>query len=163
MSGPPPKPTELKLLAGNPGEKKLNDREPKPRHITPRCPAWLNADQKTFWRELAPMLARLRVMTEADRHGLASLCIQLALIKHVQQKLKEFGVVVKTPNGYPVVSPYISIQNNAVAQATRLMQEFGLTPASRSRIFAGKLDGNSGRGKKEGDDEKTSVFGRRRA
>ena len=44
--GPPPKPTALRLLQGNPGKRRLNDAEPKPKQSLPRCPDWLPANAK---------------------------------------------------------------------------------------------------------------------
>jgi phage terminase small subunit len=42
--------------------------------------------------------------------------------------------VIKAPSGYPIASPYLSIANTAMAQMTRLLVEFGMTPSSRSRV-----------------------------
>ena len=39
--GPAPEPTALKILAGNPGKRKLPENEPQPQG-TPICPAWLS-------------------------------------------------------------------------------------------------------------------------
>ena len=41
---------------------------------------------------------------------------------------------VKSPNGYPVPSPYIAIANRKAEIMLRIAAEFGFTPASRSRI-----------------------------
>jgi P27 family predicted phage terminase small subunit len=43
---------------------------------------------------------------------------------------------VKSPSGYPVQSPYVSIANRQTEIMMRIASEFGLTPASRSRISA---------------------------
>ena len=39
--GRKPKPTGIKQLEGNPGKRKLNEREPKPEKKAPSCPKWL--------------------------------------------------------------------------------------------------------------------------
>jgi phage terminase small subunit len=41
---------------------------------------------------------------------------------------------VKSPNGYPIQSPYIAIANRQAEIMMRIASEFGFTPASRSRI-----------------------------
>lgn len=41
MAGRKPKPTVVKILEGNPGKRKLNDKEPMPVKGMPTCPAWL--------------------------------------------------------------------------------------------------------------------------
>jgi phage terminase small subunit len=42
--------------------------------------------------------------------------------------------MVKSPNGFPVQSPYVSIANRQAEIMMRIASEFGFTPASRSRI-----------------------------
>jgi hypothetical protein len=41
---------------------------------------------------------------------------------------------MKSPNGYPVQSLYLSIVNRQVEIMIRIASEFGFTPASRSRV-----------------------------
>jgi P27 family predicted phage terminase small subunit len=47
---------------------------------------------------------------------------------------QKYGIIVKSPNGYPVQSPYIAIANRQAEIMMRIASEFGFTPASRSRI-----------------------------
>ena len=44
--GRKPKPTNLKVLEGNPGQRPLNDNEPKPGKKAPTCAAWLEPEAK---------------------------------------------------------------------------------------------------------------------
>jgi DNA modification methylase len=46
----------------------------------------------------------------------------------------ELDPVVKSPNGYPIQSPYIAIANRQAEIMLRIASEFGFTPASRGRI-----------------------------
>ena len=45
-----------------------------------------------------------------------------------------FGAMVKSPTGFPIQSPYVSIANRQAELMMRIAAEFGFTPASRSRI-----------------------------
>jgi hypothetical protein len=45
-------------------------------------------------------------------------------------------IMVKSPNGFPVQSPYVAIANRQAEIMMRIACEFGFTPASRSRIAA---------------------------
>ena len=45
-----------------------------------------------------------------------------------------YGTVIKDRQGYTVRSPWVAIRNQAMAPMTRLLGEFGMTPASRTRI-----------------------------
>jgi phage terminase small subunit len=42
--------------------------------------------------------------------------------------------MVKSPSGYPMQSPYVSIANRQAEIMMRIASEFGFTPANRSRI-----------------------------
>ncbi len=162
MRGPPPKPIHLKVVAGNPGEKKLNQHEPKPEKKAPPCPSWLTPEARTFWREIVKLLMNMGVMTIADRNSLAGLCIALADLKEAVSKQKEFGQVVKKKNGDAGINPYFKIKYVALERAHKLMAEFGLTPAARSRIIAnGTGYGNPDKGQGEEERKEASAFGRR--
>lgn len=52
------------------------------------------------------------------------------------EAVQKFGAMVKSPTGYPIQSPYISIANRQAEIVTRIAAEFGSTPASRSRVAA---------------------------
>lgn len=50
------------------------------------------------------------------------------------QAIQKYGPLVKSPNGYPLVSPYLAIANKQAEIMIPIGSEFGFTPASRSRI-----------------------------
>jgi phage terminase small subunit len=50
--GPKPKPTELKIIEGNPGKRPLNKNEPRPPRLSPQCPNWLLPEAKKEWKRL---------------------------------------------------------------------------------------------------------------
>jgi P27 family predicted phage terminase small subunit len=89
---------------------------------------------KKQWKHLAPMLGRLRMLTEADGMALANLCQAYSTMARAQEKLNESGLLYKTPSGYLMQSPLLSVVHQCVETITKLSREFGLTPASRSRI-----------------------------
>jgi P27 family predicted phage terminase small subunit len=134
--GAPPKPTALKVLAGNPGRRPLNTREPKPELKIPSCPAHLSDEARKEWRRISKLIVKLGLLSVVDRAALAGYCMAWGRWVEAEEQLKKTGTVVKTPNGYPIVSPYLSIANKAVEQMRIFLTEFGLTPASRSRIQA---------------------------
>ena len=45
--------------------------------------------------------------------------------------------MVKSPNGYPMQSPYVAVANKQVDIMVRIAAEFGMTPGSRTRIRVG--------------------------
>lgn len=138
--GRKPKPTHLKLLAGNPGKRTLNAGEPKPRASIPRCPSHLSPEAKAEWKRMARRLHGLGLLTELDGTALAIYCQAYGRWVAAEQKLREFGPVIKSPGGMPMQSPFLAIANRAIEQVRSLMTEFGMTPSSRSRISIQSID-----------------------
>lgn len=141
LRGTAPEPTALKLHRGNQSKRPLNHWEPQPLPMPPTCPTHLDTEAKKEWRRLVKILMRMRVLTEADRMALASLCQAWSTMSKAQQKLNETGMLLKTPSGYVQQNPLISIVNSCMETVTRLSREFGLTPASRTRLHVGPENG----------------------
>ncbi|MCB2250075.1 P27 family phage terminase small subunit [Salmonella enterica subsp. diarizonae] len=74
MAGRRPKPTRLKVVAGNPGKRKINDKEPAPAHEIPSPPSHLTDWGKVAWGKLTVLLDGMGVMTIADGLALERLC-----------------------------------------------------------------------------------------
>jgi hypothetical protein len=108
MKGRKPKPTQLKVITGNPGRRPLNKAEPQPagRPIKPQFlkgrPArlWIEYVDRAFW------------LTAAESHIFAAWCC-LAV---------EFE---RDPDRMPAAR---------IGQWRALTAELGLTPSSRSRL-----------------------------
>lgn len=139
MRGPKPKSTEQRRLDGNPGRRPLNEEEPQHDPIVvDTLPEALTTDAAAAaeWHRLAPLLRAARQITEADRAALIALCLEwaryLAALREVQLK----GTVIAAPSGYPMLNPYLSVANKALAACNKLWPELGLTPSSRVRVKA---------------------------
>ena len=136
MRGRKPKPTRLKVLTGNPGKRPLNHDEPRPEPAIPECPPELGPSAQREWNRLVGELASLKVLTNLDRAALAAYCGAYALWAEATEAIQKFGAMVKSPSGFPIQSPYVSIANRQAEIMMRISGEFGFTPASRSRISA---------------------------
>ena len=134
MRGRRPKPTRLKVLTGNPGRRPLNVNEPRPEVVVPDCPVELGSVARKEWDRLVGDLAALRILTSLDRAALAAYCGAYGMWAEATEAIQKFGTMVKSPTGYPVQSPYVSIANRQAEIMMRIASEFGFTPASRSRI-----------------------------
>jgi len=135
--GRKPKPTALKLIEGNPGKRPLNEHEPVPPKLNSKCPDWLLPEAKKEWKRLAPALEAMGILTMADHKAFAAYCQAYARWKEAEEFITQHGSIFKTPSGYVQQVPQVSIsmQNMKIMQS--FCTEFGLTPASRSRIIAG--------------------------
>ena len=76
MRGRKPKPTNLKILNGNPGKRPLNKKEPKPK-VTPSgpyCPRWPESYAKDEWQRISKELKGLGLLTDIDVTAMAAYC-----------------------------------------------------------------------------------------
>jgi len=76
------------------------------------------------------------VLSSFDRGPLAAYCNAFALWLEATEAVQKYGAMIKSPNGYPTQSPYLSTVNRQAEIMLRIASEFGFTPASRSRIFS---------------------------
>ena len=134
--GAKPLPTKLKVLRGTLRKHRTNANEPRVHAEIPRCPTELSAVAKREWRRIAPELAALGLLASIDRTALALYCDAYARWVEAIRAVEEFGVVIKSHTGFPMQSPYLAIANKAGEQIRLLLAEFGMSPASRSRVHA---------------------------
>lgn len=135
MKGRKNKPTAIKKLEGNIHKERMNEYEPKLDLSIPVPPNHLTAVAKREWRRVSPILFKAGVLSEADRSALAAYCDAYALWVYSSNKLKKRGSMIQTsPNGYEQQSAWVSIRKQALADMHKFLTEFGMTPASRTRI-----------------------------
>jgi P27 family predicted phage terminase small subunit len=124
----------LKLPTDNPGKRPLNHDEPRPAPEIPHCPPELGPVARREWDRLVGELGKLKLVTNLDRAALAAYCGAYALWSEATEAIQKYGTMVKSPSGYPIQSPYVSIANRQAELMMRISAEFKFTPASRSRI-----------------------------
>ena len=134
MRGRKPLPGNVVRLRGNPGKRRVNDAGPRPEPRTPTCPRALGPEARKEWQRLARELSSLGLLTRIDRGALAAYCQAHALWLEAVQAIGRYGTMVKSPNGFPMQSPYVALANRQVDLMVRIAAEFGMTPSSRSRI-----------------------------
>jgi len=132
--GPAPKPTALKKLQGNPGKRKLNSNEPQLATGIPQCPDHLDDIAHREWDRVSKLLLGMKVLTEADYIALASLCQAYSTLIAAQRQMNKSGILLKTKSGYIQQSPLLGIITAQTTIVHKMLSEFGLTPASRTRI-----------------------------
>lgn len=144
VRGRKPKPTALKILEGNPGKRPLNENEPKPPKANLRCPSWLEPEAKKEWKRLSVSLEAMGVLTEADISAFAGYCQAYARWREAEEFISKHGSIFQTPSGYVQQVPQVSIAQSNLKIMQSFCSEFGLTPASRSRIIAASGDNAAG-------------------
>lgn len=133
--GRPPKPTVLKILTGNPGQRPLNLDEPQPDKTPPKCPTWMDTEAKKKWRELAPELSRLGLLTRVDGGALSCLCQAWSEYRQATETLQRDGrYLTNRETGTVKSHPAVAQQRSAWAAYQRYCGLFGLDPSSRVRL-----------------------------
>jgi P27 family predicted phage terminase small subunit len=127
------------MLRGNPGQYPLNVDEPQPLMFSsvPEPPAFLSGYAREEWYRITPELHRMRLVTLVDINSLAAYCLAYERLRTAEELAKVRGLMVQTRGGPFRINPLIALAERAAAQMVKYAAEFGLTPASRSRITAG--------------------------
>lgn len=149
LRGPAPKPTALKIAAGNPGKRRLNTAEPVPAAGIAEPPEWLGSEARKVWFQLVPRLARSGLARSLDDIALGRYCTLLSRWLAAKALCEQKGedYVVKDRHGRPVRSVEFPHARRVRLLHPALMQlerEFGLTPASRTRIRLEQEDAAKG-------------------
>jgi P27 family predicted phage terminase small subunit len=109
--------------------------ESKPAKIL-ECPAELCPAAREEWDRIVGDGITKGVLSTFDRGVLAIFCTSLSLTFEAAQMVQKHGTMVKSPNGFPQQSPYLSHYNKQVEIVLRAGAELGFSPAARSRIFS---------------------------
>jgi P27 family predicted phage terminase small subunit len=140
--GPRPQPTKIKVLKG--GRKTYHrpmpKNEPQPKEYTrvPTPPGHLDRLGKNEWKRVAGQLHQCGLLTKIDRAALLAYCTAYSTWIAAQEQVRKHGVLIKSPSGFPMQSPYLQIANKAMIEMRKWLVEFGMTPSSRSRVEANK-------------------------
>lgn len=146
MAGRRPKPTHLKVVTGNPGKRKLNDKEPSPAREIPSPPEHLTTGKSSLGK-LTMLLDGMGILTVADTLALERLCDIYADILQLRLTIADEGrtYTVQTDGGFLIkANPAVAMLADADRRFKSYLVEFGLTPAARTKV---KVDG----GEKEED------------
>mgnify|MGYP001261932728 CR=1 FL=1 len=138
------KPTQLKVIQGNPGKRPLNPNEPKPAPVAPKMPKGLDRYGRQAWQRLAPILERLGLLTEADLESFTALCEAYSRYVHA---VKRYRAVLRASDPVEALDiirkAEVSVEKSE-HHLRMLMLEFGLTPAARSRLSVEVKDEGAG-------------------
>jgi P27 family predicted phage terminase small subunit len=169
MKGRKATPTHLKLVAGNPGKRPLNAREPQPRRERPSAPAHISEAAREVWGQAVMILDEMGVLTRADVFAVEILCeamadhraagetIRACAATHREQAerhrgdpeapLPDFtadGRYYRTINASGGVMwrthPSVALRSDADRRIRGWCAEFGLSPSARSRIETHEAD-----------------------
>ena len=131
------KPTALKLVDGNPGNRPINQQEPTPVKVyNPDPPAEFTEIQTAKWREVAGKLAGCRVLTELDLDALEMYCREWVNLQEAISDLSTRGKLLQMPSGGVMWNPSWTQYKHSQQVCRSIMSEFGMTPSTRTGLVA---------------------------
>lgn len=149
-SGRRPKPTAQKKLEGNPGKRSLNKNEPQPQLGEPEMPVGLLPVAQEEWKHIVPQLLAMGVLSKVDQKALAAYCACYARWCQAEADVAKYGLTIEEPvintatgkqrklgKKYVVrlkANPAAAKSSDAMKLMKSFLIEFGMTPASRSRL-----------------------------
>lgn len=142
--GRKPKPTVLKLVTNNAGNRPLNATEPVPASRTLEPPPGLLPEARAEWDRIADDVVASGLVTVADLPALAAYCtnygrwVQAERLLAVAAKAdpETEGLMIETTSGNLVQNPLVGIRNKALSDLMKSAAELGMTPSARSRVQA---------------------------
>ncbi|MBS8225950.1 hypothetical protein DYI42_06845 [Vannielia litorea] len=113
--GPKPKPSALKLIQGNPGKRRVNMSEPKPKPVRrPKPPIDLDEAGQKEWQRVVRELDALGLVSKLDVAVLAAYCVAFSRFKAANEALMAIankdtsfhGLLIKTRQGNWIQTPW---------------------------------------------------------
>lgn len=144
-AGRPPKPGNLHVLHGTRSALGARPNEAEPTLLTAaqaaEPPAHLGEASKAVWREIAPSLQRVRLLTELDLAQLELLCDALADYRRARAQRGDDFVSYGAKGGQ-MLSQYAVAANMFRKAAEEGMSRFGMNPSARTRALTGQAQGD---------------------
>lgn len=141
MPGRKSKPTQLKVITGNPGGRPLNDCEPEPESGIPKMPEWIELFEYAVenWKEESEILDKINVLTVADAGVLAVRSYLYHQMVTLSKDIETEGMTLGEGNNTKHNPKQKQIE--AVIKEYRTLGSLlGLDPSSRSKLSVAKKD-----------------------
>lgn len=129
-----PKPTNLRVIEGNPGNRPFPPDEPEV-EVGFDMPYWISGDPiavEAFDR-IARTLEQACMISRVDCETLAAYCAAFSRYRGAQACIESDGPTYETESG-PKRNPHFVTLEHASTEMRQLLVEMGMTPAARSRV-----------------------------
>lgn len=136
MAGRPRKPTKLHVLQGT-RARQDRSREPAMPEGAPPRPPWLSGEAVELWDELVAMLSASRLLSTAHGPALARLAQTWRRWREAESALDAAQERGATAGRIATLQGLARKNGEAV---DRLLAQFGLTPASQSKVTGPKRE-----------------------
>lgn len=138
----PRKPTHLKAVQGTTRKDRSNADEPKASSTIPVAPNYLSTRAAEKFGQLVSVLRGMGIASSDDTDALAMLSGMLIEIEEDSVLLDSIGAFYMPSEESGIVRAHPAVARVATnrQRAQSMLGEFGLTPAARSKVSAGKAE-----------------------
>lgn len=133
------KSNDLKILEGNPGHRKIEEKKLKADDKILKCPSWLDRESKKMFKLLADKLQKHNMIFDVDINALTAYChyytrwrkIELKLEKQLDESMD--NLFIPGPRGKKE-NPLIKISDKCFNKWILLSSKLGLSPLARYKL-----------------------------
>ena len=131
-------PDALKIVAGTARPDRMNPDAPQAASGVSDPPEWLSEGAAERFNQLSAIALDLGIASPVDQCAQALLASRLDEIERLTAIIEDGGHTFLTETGMVRARPEVGMRNEAMRHAQSLLCEFGLTPATRSKVSAAK-------------------------
>lgn len=131
-------PTKIKLVKGTFRADRANPNEPDYPVKIPEPPQHLNNLGRAEWDLMSKEFGKQGLLAQVDKACLASYCQLYGRWSQAEADLNKSTLLIKTTSGNIIQNPLLGIANTALKLMNKCLLEFGMSPASRSKVSARK-------------------------
>lgn len=137
------KPDHLKVLSGTAQPCRMNPEQPEAALGVAVAPAWLSERAAEIFARLSAILEGMGISSPDDADNLAMLASRLEEIEICTAVIEDCGRTYEKRDEEGNLAmirsrPEVGQRNEAMRHAQSLLSEFGLSPAARAKVSAGK-------------------------
>lgn len=136
MKGAKPVPTAIKEMRGTVRADRgvKNEAKPPIPKTLPPPPKKMNYWATKVWKEYGRLLLDAGLFTDLDGIAFEMFCRAYGRWIEAERAVAEDGAILISTGGNPYQNPHLGVANRAWDQLKRMLSEFGLTPAERTRV-----------------------------
>jgi len=142
--GRKPIPDKLKLVKGTARPDRMNPDAPAANVGVAVAPDWLSPRAAELFAQLSVTLLGMGIASPDDAIALSLLASRIEEVELMTAAIEDGGRTYEQKDDEGNVrmrraAPEVGLRNEAMRHAQSLLAEFGLTPAARSKVSAGKV------------------------
>jgi len=140
MRGRKPKSPEQRTKDGSKKRPTHEENPPEYEPAIPECPAHITGEARKEWDRLAERLQAAGTLTHEARSTLAGFCVAWQMHMEAFALVEDRGLLLEDAKGKEFKNPAANILNDSLRQMNTFAAELGITPSSRGRVQAVKVE-----------------------